>query len=315
MGASSLSSRAIIGRFFQRLEAERELTWFHRIAQHFDSDQASEKYPLLGGSPIFREWVGGRLAKGFREQYIEIANRHFEATLEVQVSDLRRDKTGQLDVRIDELAKRAARHPEALIAGLINSGHTATCYDGKNFFDAAHEEGESGVQSNDLSIDTALLNVPIAEIGSPTQPSARTLVAVAQRVFAHFASLKDDRGEPAHENARQFLVMTPTPMSFSFNGLAVKDWPDREPNVLHYIDQKFEFRHNPRLGFTNQLVVFRTDDTVKPFIHQVETGVALKARAEGSEFAFANDAHQYGVDQWHNMGYGYWQDACRVTLT
>ena len=41
----------------------------------------------------------------------------------------------------------------------------------------------------------------------------------------------------------------------------------------------------------------------------------LKAKAEGSEFEFDNDAWQFGIDAWRNVGYGYWQRACRVTLT
>ncbi|GAG27129.1 unnamed protein product, partial [marine sediment metagenome] len=28
-----------------------------------------------------------------------------------------------------------------------------------------------------------------------------------------------------------------------------------------------------------------------------------------------NDAHQFGLDAWRNVGYGYWQHACYVTMT
>ena len=41
----------------------------------------------------------------------------------------------------------------------------------------------------------------------------------------------------------------------------------------------------------------------------------LKAKAEGSEYEFDNDAHQYGVDTWRNVAYGYWQEARYVTMT
>jgi phage major head subunit gpT-like protein len=54
---------------------------------------------------------------------------------------------------------------------------------------------------------------------------------------------------------------------------------------------------------------------VKAFIRQEETAVQIKAKAEGSEYEFDHDAHQYGVDTWRNVGYGYWQQACQVTLT
>ena len=48
---------------------------------------------------------------------------------------------------------------------------------------------------------------------------------------------------------------------------------------------------------------------------QTEQEVELKAKAEGSEFEFDNDAWQYGVDAWRNVAYGYWQRACLVTMT
>ena len=59
----------------------------------------------------------------------------------------------------------------------------------------------------------------------------------------------------------------------------------------------------------------RADGDVKAFIRQEETAVQIKAKAEGSEYEFDHDAHQYGVDTWRNVGYGYWQQACQVTLT
>ena len=71
---------------------------------------------------------------------------------------------------------------------------------------------------------------------------------------------------------------------------------------------------NPRLT-GNKFYVFRADGDVKAFIRQEETAVQVKAKAEGSEYEFDHDAHQYGVDTWRNVGYGYWQHACQVTLT
>ena len=41
----------------------------------------------------------------------------------------------------------------------------------------------------------------------------------------------------------------------------------------------------------------------------------LKAKAEGSEFEFDNDAWQFGVDAWRGVGYGYWQHAVLATMT
>ncbi len=72
---------------------------------------------------------------------------------------------------------------------------------------------------------------------------------------------------------------------------------------------------NSRLSdFTNKFVLFRTDSFIKSFIRQEETGVLLKVKGAGSEYEFDNDAHQYGVDTWRNVGYGYWQNSCLISF-
>ena len=52
-----------------------------------------------------------------------------------------------------------------------------------------------------------------------------------------------------------------------------------------------------------------------PFIRQEEKAVNVSAIAEGSEHEFKNNEHIYGVDTWRNVGYGYWQYGCYVTMT
>ena len=41
--------------------------------------------------------------------------------------------------------------------------------------------------------------------------------------------------------------------------------------------------------------------------------VTIKAGQE-YEFEFDNDAWQFGIDSWRNVGYGLWQRACYVTM-
>ena len=100
MAATGLSSRAIIGMFYRALEQDAGPAWVNPISMPFTSDQESETYKWLGQAPAMREWIGGRMAKGFRENGLTIANKKFEATLEVPLDWMRRDKTGQIMVRI-----------------------------------------------------------------------------------------------------------------------------------------------------------------------------------------------------------------------
>ena len=98
MSASALSSRAIIGSFYRRLKQNSGLKWVEAISNYFQSDQDSETYNWLGQVPVMREWAGGRQAKGFTTNGLTIENKHFEATLEVPVKDLRRDKTASVSM-------------------------------------------------------------------------------------------------------------------------------------------------------------------------------------------------------------------------
>lgn len=314
MGATTLSSRAIIGRYYQRLEQNPGLQWVGAVSNYFTSDQESETYKWLGQVPVMREWIGGRNAKGFRENGITIENKHFEATLEVLVRELKRDKTGQVMVRVDELADRTNAHWAKLLSELVENAESTVCYDGQYFFDTDHAEGDSGSQSNKLSIDISAL--PTEVHGSVTVPSVEELQLSILQMIQQIYSLKDDQGEPINENARDFLIMVPTKMwNVAKAATAAPVITHGQTNIVQVMDEvRLSVTQNPRLSWTDKLAVFRTDGAVKPLIRQEEEPVMLKAIAEGSELEFNEDKHQYGVDTWRNVGYGFWQHACLAQL-
>jgi len=315
MGLKGLSSRAIIGRFYETLEASLGKSWISKVAMGFDSNQESETYKWLGFSPALREWIGGRQAKGLRENGITIANKKFEATLEIDVDDLRRDKTGQIEVRIDELADRVNEHWAKLLSTLIINGESTACYDSQYFFDTDHSEGDSGAQSNDLAAgDYSELNVATA-----TNPTANELANVILKMIQHLYSLKDDQGEPMNELARSFLVMVPIP----FWGAALQavrsnllnTGSGSIDNPLKNAEVVINVAANARLTWTTKLAVFRTDGRAKPLITQEEEIVKMQAIGEGSEEEFKNNRHLYGVKTLRNVGYGYWTQAVLATLS
>src|SRR5579862_6412373 len=143
-----LSSRSIIGNFYRALSQDTGQSWISQVSMLFQSNQESETYAWLGQAPAMREWLGGRQAKGFQVEGITIRNKHFEATLEISLRDLRLDKTDQMQVRIHELALRAQAHWAKLLTVLIAQGENEIGYDGHPFFAQTHQEGKSKVQSN-----------------------------------------------------------------------------------------------------------------------------------------------------------------------
>ncbi|MDH2326000.1 Mu-like prophage major head subunit gpT family protein [Cereibacter sp. SYSU M97828] len=306
-----ITSRAIIGRFYNRLEIMTTASWVGNISMYFESDQESETYAWLGMAPAMREWVGGRHAKGFRENGVTILNKKFEATLEVPVDWMRRDKTGQIQVRIDEMAGRTVTHWQKLLSTLIANAESAVGYDGQYFFDTDHSEGDSGTQSNSITVDIS--EVPATLHGTTTMPSTQEIRAMVMAGVTQILGFKDDQGEPMSEMARSFLVMVPLTWFTAAAAALGSPVIGGDTNTILTLDgYTFELAINPRLTWTDKLAVFRADGATKPFIRQEEEGVKVSAVAEGSELEFNEDVHRYGVKALRNVGYGYWQHACLV---
>jgi phage major head subunit gpT-like protein len=304
-----LTSRAIIGAFYHRLEQDLGGSYLPMVGMRMSSDQESETYQWLGQTPAMREWIGGRVAKGLGDFEYTIRNKKFEATLEIPVDWMERDKTEQIQVRINEMASRANSHWAKLVSDLIIAGESTTCYDGQYFFDTDHLEHDSGTQDNDLSYAAATGTTPtLDEMKSAILQSVRAIVG-----------FKDDNGEPMNENAREFLVMVPlTYMEQAASAIGAQVIGNTT-NTLITLGQLggfgFKLAVNPRLSWTTKFATFRVDGDTKPFILQEESPLKVSALAEGSEVEFTRDVHQYGIKTKRNVGYGMWQQACLTTFT
>ena len=241
-----------------------------------------------------------------------IPNKKFEATLDISLDDLRRDKTGQILVRVDELADRANSFKGKLLTDLILTGESAVCYDDQYFFDTDHSEGDSGAQSNDITVDISTM--PTSVHGVAAAPSAGEAGYMIAKGIEKILGFKDDRGEPLNEEAAEFLVQMPTPyLSAVSMALSGKPLEGGDTSVVGAMDgMRVTARANPRLTWTDKLAVFRTDGRVKPFILQEEQPISVDAVAEGSELEFNSDKHHYGVKWQGNVGFGMWQHACLV---
>jgi phage major head subunit gpT-like protein len=309
MGASSLGSRAIIGSFYNKLQEDLGMSWVPGVSMLFPSNQESETYNWLGMAPVMREWIGGRQAKGFRENGITIKNKTYESTMEVLVDEIRRDKTGQVMLRVSEQARRANAHWASLLTSLIVAGEAAggECYDGQYFFDTDHSEGDSGTQDNDLTGAAA----------SSTQPTAAEAEAAVMACVAAILGFKDDQGEPMNEGASAFRIMVPTVYLPPFAALLTNDYiASGQSNLIKNIEGfKFTLSVNPRLTSGAKFYLFREDGDTKALIRQEEEPITVSAVAEGSELEFNENKHHYGIKAIRNVGYGYWQHACLYTFT
>jgi phage major head subunit gpT-like protein len=313
MSAAELSSRSIIGEFYAKLEQDAGASWATRISNYFTSDQESETYKWLGQSPAMREWIGGRNPKGFTVNGITIVNKDYEATLEVLVSEMRRDKTGQIMTRVRELATRTNAHWAKLLTTLMIAGEAGLCYDGQYFFDTDHLEGDSGSQNNDLT----------ANISTATAPTAAEMEAALLAMIQAIVGFKDNQGEPMNEGAKSFLAIVPVPFmtaaAAALGSQIIVDGSTTRTNNIITMGNiggfSIEMAVNPRLTWTDRFAMFRTDCETHALIRQEEVPVSIEAIAEGSELEFKEKKHHYGVSATRNVGYGYWQRAALMTFT
>jgi len=317
-GIGLTTSRAIIGEFYARLSQNVGAEWVPAVSMLMPSVQETENYKWLGMSPAMRQWIGGRHAKGFKTQGLSITNLEYEATLEVLTRELRRDKTGQIMTRVRELADRANSHWASLLTTLIVAGVSSVCYDTQYFFDTDHADPGatySTSQDNDLSIDISAEAAAVH--GTITAPSTEEMRQCILKAIAAIVGFLDDEGEPMNENANSFIVMTP--LNLYPSALAACSLPivaGGEQNVLAKAGYQLTPVANARLtNATAVFYVFRTDGQVKPLIRQEEVPITIEAIAEGSELEFNEHKHRYGVWASRNVGYGYWQHACVVTMT
>lgn len=303
---SKITAEGVRGLILARLDTGSQ-NWINNLAMRMQSNQASEEYAWLGTSPELREFIGGRTAKELKENSFTITNKDYETSLRIKSKDMRRDKFGMINVRVNQLADRALDHPGALLSTLIMDGESNVCYDGQFFFDIDHSEGQSGTQSNDIS----------ASASTPASPTTAEMSAGIMDAITAMIGFKDDSGAPMNQSAKSFVVMVPTsllePALMAVTALLGDAGVSATiPALRDYFNVTVV--PNPRLTWTTKIAVFRIDEAAKPFILQEEEIPDVVALGEGSEYEQLNKEQLFGIDWSGNTGYGYWQYSCLVTF-
>lgn len=294
MGASTLGSRAIMGEFYNTLESHLANHWVSELSFPVESNQGSETHVWIqSAAAMMREWLGGRQSYRFWEDGITIVNKKFEATIEVLVDELRRDKTGQILLRMRALAASSTTLWAKLITELVDQGETGICYAGETFFNAAHTRGVDGAapQSNLLEYN----------VTNPTNPTGPQMVEAITRGLMAIMSFLDYEGEPINVDAHHFDILVPMPLMSAL----------RLGDVASLCGGGYTVRiiANPWLTWTDRIATFRADGTAKPFIRQ-QAFLSLASVGAGSELEFNEEVHQFGVSTSRNGGYGLWEAAC-----
>lgn len=297
---TGLLTKGLRSEFFDRFDKTR--TYYTDLATRIPSTSDSETYKWLGTVPRMREWGTGRLAKGLRTESYSVENLKYEATIEVDRDEIADDQTGQIRIRVGELAQRAATHKDYLIAQLLISGATAgyASYDGATFFSSSHVSGNSGTQSNDLTFDA-----------SGSEPTTEEFKAALKQAIARLLTFKDDQGEPLPLNMGGLVCVVPPTMMFTAMEAVNASVINQTSNIMEGAARVIGL---PWLTSASTWYLLKTDGVVRPFIFQDREPVEFGSLTETSEEGFKREKLLFGVRARYRMTYGYWQFAIRTVF-
>lgn len=299
---TGLLTKGLRSEFFERFGATT--TYYQDLATRIPSTSDSETYQWLGTVPRMREWGTGRLARGLRTERYSLENLKYEATIEVDRDEVADDQTGQIRIRVGELAQRAATHKDYLLGQLMVNGGADACqsYDGASFFSDGHVSGGSGVQDNDLTFAVA------AESDEPTTEEFK---GALKQAMARMLSFKDDQGEPLALNMTGMVCLVPPSMLFTAMEAVNATVINQTSNVLQGAARVVAL---PWLTSPAVWYLLKTDGVVRPFIFQDREPIEFGSLTEASEEGFKREKLLFGVRARYRMAYGYWQFAVRTTF-
>lgn len=309
-GLKGLGHRNVQGNYFMRYGEEMARLWYPRIVTSFTTDQDHEIFKWLGNVANPRKWTGERQRTSLTDYGITLIGDKFELTVEADVDDVRRDKTGQILRRIGEMGRKMASLPQRLISTLLSDNPTA--YDGLPMFSNAHVVGKSGTQSNDITHSGV------------TAPDAPTSEEMAQAILAgiqNMIGLLDDQGDPINEGARQFLIVGPTKyMNAAAAALKNEYTSAGVSNTIQASDFQISWATNPRLSGAasaagRRFYIFREDAELRSILWQEENiPDAFKSQDANSGSGFWQDKLAWGSKRIVTTAPGRFELAQRVTL-
>lgn len=260
------------------------------------SDGPDEEYGWLGQSPSMTEWIDERKLKALNEFEYRIPNKDYEATLQVDRNSLQDDRLGAVQVRINDLARKARIHPRKLFFETLEAGTTELCYDGQPFFSASHTEGVSGVQSN---------------LQTGTGTSLAQLKADIDTAEATLLSYKDDTGEPYNEGMVRMGIVCHPQLKRKFEELNTLTQINNSDNGMR--GRISQITYSSRLSDVNDWYLADISEGMKGIIKQDRTAPEFESLEGDSDNGFMRKQYLYGIDYRIGFGYGLWQKMIKVT--
>lgn len=260
------------------------------------STKDTEQYGWLGATPGMNQFIDERRVADMATYSYAIQNKTWESTIAVDRTAVEDDLTGQLALRVRQMAEAAKTHLDSIVFSLLASGFSTACYDGANFF-GTHTSGAPGAtftQSNKLTAE--------ALTGAAIQDG----ITLMQRFL-------DDSGRPMGITP-DTLVVPPelqweawTLMNSTFHADPVSD--SNQNLGANPLRGTLKVTSVPYLTDTDDWFLVDTRRVVKAIILQMRKEFEFDALEVNSETGFLRDKFYYGVRARYNVGFGEWRCA------
>lgn len=314
--SNTISPEFVRAEFKRALEGDHGIPWVDAISTPvYESVSASERYVDLFDVPAMDVDKGLGSVEELIAKELSLSNESYAARLRVPDSIMRRDKTGQVLERVNDLARRTNEHWASLIsAKLLSAESAAHWFDGQYVFDTDHRSGDSGEQSNDVSVDISAL--PVSANGSTTAPSDEEAALSVLQGLAKFDSFLDTAGEPLLSNSMQdeewLIISHPTLAAHLRYAVGIEKLTAGKGNPLR--GMMLDVVGNARLTtWIDRFAIIRKRG--KAFIRQQETSPRITHLGPGSTYFEQNkETHLFSAKVDRAVGYGLWQDMVLVTL-
>ena len=192
------------------------------------------------------------------------------------------DKIGLYNPSIQMLGESAAMHPDELVYGLLASGFTAKCYDGKAFFATDHDVAGKSV-SNKLT----------DKLSADAYKTARAMMLNYKNSKGRSLGLVPD------------LLVVPPALEAAARDILVADYVSGTKNTMQ---GTADIHVEPRLTSDTAWFLLATKRPIKPLIYQQRKKAKfVSITDETSPNVFMSKKFLYGADSRGNAGFGFWQ--------
>ncbi len=251
------------------------------IATIVDVKDHTVDYKWLGDIPSMQEWVDERVLKNLQAFEYSIKKKDWEVTIEVERDDIMFDKLNMVKPRLIGMAGSVVYHYNELIFNLLEAN--GACYDGENFFSAAHTIGA-----------TTYSNIGVKKLTSDNFITERT----------RMTSQRSDTGRNLF--IKPNLLVVPPELEMEAKKILEADLLDG--GVSNLTKGLADYVVSPYLTNPNGWYLLDTTKAVKPFILQItKKPQFVPMTGIDDESAFMKKKYRYGVDTMDNVGYGLWQ--------